>query len=114
MSPASSISSTEQILRQIKLHKQQQEQDLSEFAQSLVQEIPPQPITDIRKHQYISQQSPPKHHQQQQQLQQQQQQQQTNQSKNEKNSNSKGQSRNNRRLGRHESRYTSGNDTIFD
>ncbi|XP_063702117.1 disco-interacting protein 2 isoform X2 [Culicoides brevitarsis] len=84
-SPASSISSTEQILRQIKLHKQKQEQDLNEFAQSLVQEVP-------NRHQ---------------QQQQQQQQHQTNQSKNEKNTNSKGQSRNNRRLGRHESRYTS-------
>lgn len=109
-SPASSVSSTEQILRQIKLHKQQQEQDLNEFAQSLVQEVAPPPVTDLRISQ---QQSPPNaqhiHHQQQLQ----QKQHQTNQSKNEKNSNSKGQSRNNRRLGRHESRYTSGNNKIL-
>uniref|UniRef100_A0A336LWC3 CSON006148 protein n=1 Tax=Culicoides sonorensis TaxID=179676 RepID=A0A336LWC3_CULSO len=104
-SPASSISSTEQILRQIKLHKQQQEQDLNEFAQSLVKDTP-----DLRLKQLQKQSSPNAHHIQQQQLQQQQQHQ-TNQSKNEKNSNTKGQARNNRRLGRQESRYTSDNAT---
>lgn len=116
-SPASSISSTEQILRQIKLHKQKQDQDLNEFAQSLVQEVPPPPVTDLLRIKQQQQQSPPnaQHiHQQQQQQQQLQKQHQTNQSKNEKNTNSKGQARNNRRLGRHESRYTSGNNkTIF-
>lgn len=110
-SPASSVSSAEQILKQIKYHRQQQERELHDFAQSLVDEEPPQQQNqqiDARTKSYLQ------HTAQQQQLHQQQQQlvaaQQVAQAKNDKNSSS---SASRRRLGRHESRYTSGNYKFF-
>lgn len=128
-SPASSVSSAEQILRQIKQHRQQQqEQDLHDFAQSLVDELQPVAISQQQvplnrsqigqvmggsgnrgsdgRTKYL-QHTAQQQLQYQQQVAQQQQQQQVTQSKNDKNS----KARNNRRLGRHESRYTSGNYT---
>lgn len=156
----SSASSAEQILRQIKQHRQQQEQDLHEFAQSLVEDVQGLTIaTDVplsrgplnhSHHQYSPnyQYQQPYHSQlqhsgsgshggssgssegrtkylqyhqqqmaaaaavaqanQQHHLDHQLQQEHVNQSKNDKNA--KG-TRNSRRLGRHESRYTSGNYT---
>lgn len=111
-SPVSSVSSAEQILRQIKQHRQlQQEQDLHEFAQSLVEDLQPVnvPSSLTRGGSGGSADGRTKYLQYQQQVAQQQMQQQQlmNQSKNDKNS----KARNNRRLGRHESRYTSGNYT---
>lgn len=102
-SPASSISSAEQILKQIKYHREQQERDLHDFAQSLVDEGPSDGRTKYLQHTA-----------QQQQLHQQQQLQQnstttTTQAQQSKNDKNAAGSRNSRRLGRHESRYTSGN-----
>lgn len=88
LSPASSVSSAEQILKQIKYHRQQQERELHEFAQSLVDEEPKSYLQHTQHQQQLH------HNQQQSQA----------QVKNDKNSSSS-----RRRLGRHESRYTSGN-----